>query len=172
MPSRRKINDVDARPDRHWRRGQYKASVHLLRPRQSRPAAQSQGSAVLSDHAGPPRVHAQSPWLRLPRFGSGRLSQKRSQSELAMGTIYPNRRRSNANLAGAQCGDDTAAVPEHRSARTLFLHNGYAKSLKQLVHFYNRRDVFPFKVTSGHCPEGKTEKVDAGRCPRSPTTST
>jgi cytochrome c peroxidase len=25
-----------------------------------------------------------------------------------------------------------------------FFHNGYAKSLKQLVHFYNTRDVFPF----------------------------
>jgi cytochrome c peroxidase len=41
-----------------------------------------------------------------------------------------------------------------------FFHNGYAKSLKQLVHFYNTRDVFPFPVTSGHCPAGKTEKVD------------
>jgi cytochrome c peroxidase len=41
-----------------------------------------------------------------------------------------------------------------------FFHNGYAKSLKQLVHFYNTRDVFPFDVTSGNCPEGTTEKVD------------
>jgi cytochrome c peroxidase len=41
-----------------------------------------------------------------------------------------------------------------------FFHNGYIKSLKQLVHFYNTRDVFAFKVTSGHCPAGKTEKVD------------
>jgi cytochrome c peroxidase len=41
-----------------------------------------------------------------------------------------------------------------------FFHNGYAKSLKQLVHFYNTRDVFPFNVTSGNCPAGKTEKVD------------
>jgi cytochrome c peroxidase len=41
-----------------------------------------------------------------------------------------------------------------------FFHNGYAKSLKQLVHFYNTRDVFPFPVTSGHCPPGTTEKVD------------
>ena len=24
-----------------------------------------------------------------------------------------------------------------------FFHNGYIKSLKQLVHFYNTRDVFP-----------------------------
>src|ERR1700704_6697447 len=41
-----------------------------------------------------------------------------------------------------------------------FFHNGYIKSLKQLVHFYNTRDVFPFDVTSGNCPAGKTEKVD------------
>jgi cytochrome c peroxidase len=43
-----------------------------------------------------------------------------------------------------------------------FFHNGYIKSLKQLVHFYNTRDVgnFEFNVTSGHCPPGTTEKVD------------
>jgi cytochrome c peroxidase len=46
-----------------------------------------------------------------------------------------------------------------------FFHNGYAKSLKQLVHFYNTRDVFPFDVTSGHCPVGKTEKVDCWPMP-------
>src|SRR6267143_316236 len=40
-----------------------------------------------------------------------------------------------------------------------FFHNGYIKSLKQLVHFYNTRDVgnFEFNVTSGHCPPGTTE---------------
>jgi hypothetical protein len=41
-----------------------------------------------------------------------------------------------------------------------FFHNGYIKSLKQLVHFYNTRDFFSFPVTSGHCPAGKTEKAD------------
>lgn len=41
-----------------------------------------------------------------------------------------------------------------------FFHNGYIKSLKQLVHFYNTRDVYPFDVTSGHCPAGTTEKVN------------
>src|SRR5215471_16435791 len=29
-----------------------------------------------------------------------------------------------------------------------FFHNGYFKSLKQLVHFYNTRDKFAFPVTS------------------------
>jgi len=49
-----------------------------------------------------------------------------------------------------------------------FFHNGYAKSLKQLVHFYNTRDVYPYKVTSGHCPTGKTEKVDCWPMPEVP----
>jgi cytochrome c peroxidase len=48
-----------------------------------------------------------------------------------------------------------------------FFHNGYIKSLKQLVHFYNTRDKsgFMFKVTSGHCPAGTTEKVDCWPMP-------
>jgi cytochrome c peroxidase len=46
-----------------------------------------------------------------------------------------------------------------------FFHNGYIKSLKQLVHFYNTRGVYPFPVTSGHCPPGKTEKVDCWPMP-------
>jgi cytochrome c peroxidase len=49
-----------------------------------------------------------------------------------------------------------------------FFHNGYAKSLKQLVHFYNTRDVFKEDVTSGHCPAGKTEKVDCWPKPEVP----
>jgi cytochrome c peroxidase len=57
-----------------------------------------------------------------------------------------------------------------------FFHNGYAKSLKQLVHFYNTRDSVPnpngyttyaYPVTSGHCPAGTVEKEPAGRNPRS-----
>jgi cytochrome c peroxidase len=40
-----------------------------------------------------------------------------------------------------------------------FFHNGYIKSLKQLVHFYNTRDKYSFPVTSGHCPAGTIEKV-------------
>jgi hypothetical protein len=41
-----------------------------------------------------------------------------------------------------------------------FFHNGYIKSLKQLVHFYNTRDVFRFPVESGNCPAGTVEKVN------------
>jgi cytochrome c peroxidase len=41
-----------------------------------------------------------------------------------------------------------------------FFHNGYLKSLKQIVHFYNTRDTsFAYPVTSGHCPAGTIEKV-------------
>src|ERR1700739_2326804 len=36
-----------------------------------------------------------------------------------------------------------------------FFHNGYIKSLKQLVHFYNTRDTsYAYPVTSGHFPAG------------------
>ena len=53
-----------------------------------------------------------------------------------------------------------------------FFHNGYIKSLKQLVHFYNTRDVKPFaqNVTSGHCPAGTTEKVNCWPMPEVPAT--
>ncbi|MGA7326181.1 MAG: cytochrome c peroxidase [Rhodomicrobium sp.] len=49
-----------------------------------------------------------------------------------------------------------------------FFHNGYIKSLKQLVHFYNTRDVYPYKVTTGHCPARTTEKVDCWPMPEVP----
>jgi hypothetical protein len=49
-----------------------------------------------------------------------------------------------------------------------FFHNGYIKSLKQLVHFYNTRDVYPYNVTSGNCPKGTTEKVDCWPAPEAP----
>jgi cytochrome c peroxidase len=40
-----------------------------------------------------------------------------------------------------------------------YMHNGYLTSLKQVVHFYNTRDVYPYHVLSGHCPTGTIEKV-------------
>ncbi|CAK9059725.1 Methylamine utilization protein MauG [Durusdinium trenchii] len=49
-----------------------------------------------------------------------------------------------------------------------FFHNGYIKSLKQLVHFYNTRDTFAYPVTSGNCPAGTTEKVDCWPMPEVP----
>jgi cytochrome c peroxidase len=57
-----------------------------------------------------------------------------------------------------------------------FFHNGYIKSLKQLVHFYNTRDFqtnpvgasFAFPVTSGHCPAGTVERVTCWPQPEVP----
>jgi cytochrome c peroxidase len=60
-------------------------------------------------------------------------------------------------LTPPQCPTTEAPGPYFQKE---FFHNGYIKSLKQLVHFYNTRDVYPFNVTSGHCPSGTTEKVD------------
>jgi cytochrome c peroxidase len=60
-------------------------------------------------------------------------------------------------LTPPQCPTTEAPGPYFQKE---FFHNGYIKSLKQLVHFYNTRDVYPFTVTSGHCPAGTTEKVN------------
>jgi cytochrome c peroxidase len=58
-----------------------------------------------------------------------------------------------------------------------FFHNGYIKSLKQLVHFYNTRDSVPnpngfttyaFPVTSGNCPAGTVERVTCWPQPEVP----
>jgi len=68
----------------------------------------------------------------------------------------------NVAMTPPQCPTTEAPGPYFQKE---FFHNGYIKSLKQLVHFYNTRDVFPFNVTSGHCPAGKTEKVDCWPMP-------
>jgi cytochrome c peroxidase len=60
-------------------------------------------------------------------------------------------------MTPAQCPTTEAgSTPYFQKA---FFHNGYIKSLKQLVHFYNTRDKYAFAVTSGHCPPGTIEKV-------------
>jgi cytochrome c peroxidase len=71
----------------------------------------------------------------------------------------------NVAMVPPQCGSTEAPGPYFQKE---FFHNGYIKSLKQLVHFYNTRDVYPFNVTSGHCPQGKTEKVDCWPMPEVP----
>jgi hypothetical protein len=40
--------------------------------------------------------------------------------------------------------------------------------LKQVVHFYNTRDKYAYRVTSGHCPAGTTEKVTCWPTPEVP----
>jgi cytochrome c peroxidase len=71
----------------------------------------------------------------------------------------------NVAMTPAQCPTTEAPGPYFQKE---FFHNGYAKSLKQLVHFYNTRDVFPFNVTSGNCPAGTTEKVNCWPMPEVP----
>src|SRR5882672_7094774 len=71
----------------------------------------------------------------------------------------------NVAMAPTKCPTTEAPGPYFQKE---FFHNGYIKSLKQLVHFYNTRDVFPFPVTSGHCPAGTTEKVDCWPMPEVP----
>jgi cytochrome c peroxidase len=75
----------------------------------------------------------------------------------------------NAAMAPPQCPTTEAPGPYFQKE---FFHNGYIKSLKQLVHFYNTRDVFAFDVTSGHCPKGTTEKVDCWPRPEVPSPTT
>jgi cytochrome c peroxidase len=55
-----------------------------------------------------------------------------------------------------QCKSTEAPGPYFQKE---FFHNGYIKSLKQLVHFYNTRDVYAYAVESGNCPAGTVEKV-------------
>ena len=44
-----------------------------------------------------------------------------------------------------------------------YMHNGYLKSLKEVVHFYNTRDRFP------HCSQGSPgEKVTCWPAPEAP----
>ena len=71
----------------------------------------------------------------------------------------------NAALAPTQCSTTEAPGPYFQKE---FFHNGYFKSLKQIVHFYNTRDVYPYPVTSGQCPAGTTEKVDCWPMPEVP----
>src|ERR1700741_1191645 len=65
----------------------------------------------------------------------------------------------NVAMTPPQCPSTEAPGPYFQKE---FFHNGYIKSLKQLVHFYNTRDVasYHYNVTSGHCPPGTVEKVD------------
>jgi cytochrome c peroxidase len=62
----------------------------------------------------------------------------------------------NVAMTPTQCPTTEAPGPYFQKG---FFHNGYIKSLKQLVHFYNTRDVYAYPVTSGHCPPGTVEKV-------------
>ena len=68
-------------------------------------------------------------------------------------------------LTPKQCPTTEAPGPYFQKE---FFHNGYLKSLKQVVHFYNTRDKYAYHVTSGHCPAGTIEKVDCWPMPEVP----
>ncbi len=68
----------------------------------------------------------------------------------------------NVAMTPPQCPTTEAPGPYFQKG---FFHNGYIKSLKQLVHFYNTRDKYAYAATSGHCPAGTTEKVDCWPMP-------
>ena len=53
---------------------------------------------------------------------------------------------------------DAAQIPYPGFVKA-YMHNGYLTSLKEVVHFYNTRDVYPYSVLSGNCPKGTVEKV-------------
>lgn len=65
----------------------------------------------------------------------------------------------NVAMVPSKCGGTEAPGPYFQKE---FFHNGYIKSLKQLVHFYNTRDKkdYAHPATSGHCPAGTVEKVN------------
>jgi cytochrome c peroxidase len=71
----------------------------------------------------------------------------------------------NVALTPRKCPTTEAPGPYYQKE---FFHNGYIKSLKQLVHFYNTRDVFPADVESGNCPSGTVEKVNCWPRPEVP----
>src|ERR1700745_1878037 len=65
----------------------------------------------------------------------------------------------NVAMTPPQCPTTEAGIGKPYFQKEFF-HNGYIKSLKQLVHFYNTRDTsFAYPVTSGHCPAGTIERV-------------
>jgi len=64
----------------------------------------------------------------------------------------------NVAMTPRQCSTTEAGTKPYFQKE--FFHNGYLKSLKQIVHFYNTRDTsYAYPVTSGHCPAGTIEKV-------------
>jgi cytochrome c peroxidase len=96
-------------------------------------------------------------------FGSGPTPNAswRQYAPTADGQMQVSSARDVA-MTPPQCPATEAPGPYFQKG---FFHNGYIKSLKQLVHFYNTRDKYAYPVTSGHCPPGTTEKVDCWPMP-------
>jgi cytochrome c peroxidase len=92
-------------------------------------------------------------WLSLAPTSDGRMQTSTARDVALTPPQCPTTEAGQVDANGKP-------VPYFQKA---FFHNGYIKSLKQLVHFYNTRDAFPIgfgrPVTSGHCPPGTVEKV-------------
>jgi len=114
------------------------------------------GSFLRSSYGSAPNPNSQ--WVKYARTSDGQM-QTSTARDVAM--------------TPPQC-PTTEAGQTDRHGRPIpyfqkeFFHNGYIKSLKQLVHFYNTRDKYGYRVTSGHCPAGTTEKVNCWPMPEVP----
>jgi cytochrome c peroxidase len=53
-------------------------------------------------------------------------------------------------VSTARNADTRPKCPDCKTFPKAYMHNGYLKSLKEVVHFYNTRDVCSFDVESGH----------------------
>jgi cytochrome c peroxidase len=82
---------------------------------------------------------------------------------LSWGTLFPQF-EGKFQTATAR---NAAMVPYPKFVKA-FMHNGYLTSLKEVVHFYNTRDVYPYNVLSGQCPAGTIEKVTCWPMPEDP----
>src|SRR6201987_5306246 len=100
-------------------------------------------------------------FLRSPANPNSQWLQFASTSDGQMQTSTVR----NVAMTPPQCPTTEAPGPYFQKE---FFHNGYIKSLKQLVHFYNTRDVYPYSVESGDCPEGTAEKVNCWPTPEVP----
>ena len=97
-------------------------------------------SAIFSEAASAP------PPIRT-RIGSN--MRRRTDGQMQVMTAR------NVALTPPQCPTTEAPGPYFQKE---FFHNGYIKSLKQLVHFYNTRDVYPYQRHLGTLPGGNDGK--------------
>jgi cytochrome c peroxidase len=67
---------------------------------------------------------------------------------------------------------DVGLRPSSPNFVKAYMHNGYLKSLKEVVHFYNTRDRMDYAhpAAIGGCPPGFTEKINCWPVPEVPAT--
>jgi cytochrome c peroxidase len=114
------------------------------------------GNFLRSGYGSAPNPNSQ--WVKYARTSDGQM-QTSTARDVAMTPLRC------ATTEAGQKDKTGRPIPYFQKE---FFHNGYIKSLKQLVHFYNTRDVYRYHVTSGHCPAGTTEKVNCWPMPEVP----